>query len=57
MPLTCELGNHFGNANLNMTLNKSSNKKKFGIQLFTLHRIHISNMLFGFIGTLKETLV
>ena len=42
---------HFGNTNLNITTNKSSNKKIFGIQLFTLHRIHISSIVFGFIGT------
>ena len=39
---------HFGN----ITTNKSSNQKYFGIQLFELYRIHISNIVFGFISTL-----
>ena len=53
MPTLKSSNYHFGNTNLNMTLKKVQIKKYFVIQLFTLHRIHISDIIFGFIDTLK----
>ena len=71
MPLTCELGNIFPVTEhcvcklylrrrhplpfWKIQTSKVKIQKYFDIQLFTLHRILISNTLFRFISTLKDT--